>query len=88
MYGETVKGAAADKQTRQGCTYSGYTVFAGETVFDSPDYYATGYKVYIGPKRYFVTSDVGQGRVQWCVQCGKERGKNWQGREKKERNIF
>ena len=26
---------------------------------------AAGYKVYIGPQRYFVTSDVGNGRVQW-----------------------
>lgn len=31
----------------------------------TPDYYETGYKVYIGPKRYFVTSDVGDGRIQW-----------------------
>ena len=29
------------------------------------DYYDTGYKVYIGPQRYFVTSDVGDGRIQW-----------------------
>ena len=36
-----------------------------KTVFESPDYYDTGYKVYIGPQRYFVTSDVGNGRVQW-----------------------
>ena len=50
---------------RQGCSYSGYTVFAGETVLKTADYYETGYKVYIGPKRYFVTSDVGNGRVQW-----------------------
>jgi zeaxanthin epoxidase len=41
------------------------TVFAGETVIKTPDYYDTGYKVYIGPKRYFVTSDVGDGRIQW-----------------------
>jgi zeaxanthin epoxidase len=65
MYGEEVKSSSADKLTRQGCSYSGYTVFAGETVFESPDYYQTGYKVYIGPQRYFVTSDVGAGRVQW-----------------------
>lgn len=50
---------------RQGCDYSGYTVFAGETVLRTDDYYETGYKVYIGPKRYFVTSDVGNGRIQW-----------------------
>lgn len=65
MYGEEIKKSTDDKLKRQGCTYSGYTVFAGETVLDTPDYYETGYKVYIGPQRYFVTSDVGGGRIQW-----------------------
>ncbi|CAB9496739.1 Zeaxanthin epoxidase, chloroplastic [Seminavis robusta] len=66
MYGEgDIKKTSANKLKRQGCDYSGYTVFAGETVIKTEDYYETGYKVYIGPKRYFVTSDVGQGRVQW-----------------------
>lgn len=53
------------EKKRQGCDYSGYTVFAGETVLRTDDYYETGYKVYIGPQRYFVTSDVGGGRIQW-----------------------
>jgi len=65
MYGEEIKKSSKDLKMRQGCTYSGYTVFAGETVFKTPDYYETGYKVYIGPQRYFVTSDVGDGRIQW-----------------------
>mmetsp|Transcript_37879 Transcript_37879/g.56694 ORF Transcript_37879/g.56694 Transcript_37879/m.56694 type:complete len:598 (-) Transcript_37879:316-2109(-) len=65
MYGEEIKGSSKDLKKRQGCTYSGYTVFAGETVLKTADYYETGYKVYIGPKRYFVTSDVGDGRIQW-----------------------
>lgn len=65
MYGEEIKKSSPDGLTRQGCTYSGYTVFAGETVIKTADYYETGYKVYIGPKRYFVTSDVGDGRIQW-----------------------
>lgn len=66
MYDEGgIKSTSANKKTRQGCTYSGYTVFAGETVLKTDDYYDTGYKVYIGPKRYFVTSDVGNGRIQW-----------------------
>lgn len=65
MYGEEIKGSSPDLKKRQGCTYSGYTVFAGETVLKTPDYYETGYKVYIGPQRYFVTSDVGEGRIQW-----------------------
>jgi zeaxanthin epoxidase len=45
MYGEEIKKSSDDKQRRQGCTYSGYTVFAGETVLKTPDYYETGYKV-------------------------------------------
>lgn len=66
MYDEGgVKSTSQDKRKRQGCDYSGYTVFAGETIIKTPDYYETGYKVYIGPKRYFVTSDVGGGRIQW-----------------------
>jgi zeaxanthin epoxidase len=66
MYNEGgIKSESADKKKRQGCTYSGYTVFAGETVLKTDDYYETGYKVYIGPQRYFVTSDVGGGRIQW-----------------------
>jgi len=70
MYGEEVKKSSPDKMKRQGCTYSGYTVFAGETVLETPDYYEAGYKVYIGPKRYFVTSDVGNGRIQWYAFFG------------------
>lgn len=66
MYNEGApKQSSANKKVRQGCPYSGYTVFAGETVMRKPDYYDTGYVVYIGPKRYFVTSDVGNGRIQW-----------------------
>jgi zeaxanthin epoxidase len=66
MYNEGgVKSMTANKKKRQGCDYSGYTVFAGETVLRTDDYYETGYKVYIGPQRYFVTSDVGDGRIQW-----------------------
>jgi len=70
MYGEgDVKSPSADGLTIQGCPYSGYTVFAGEFVPESEadfaDYFECGYKVYIGPRQYFVTSDVGDGRVQW-----------------------
>jgi zeaxanthin epoxidase len=53
-------------------TYSGYTLFAAETVMDPKSnfftdegYFDAGYKVYIGPGKYFVTSDVGSGRIQW-----------------------
>jgi len=53
-------------------TYSGYTLYAAESVmhpdsefFKAEGYHETGYKVYIGPGKYFVTSDVGSGRIQW-----------------------
>ena len=65
MYGEEIKKTSKNKMMKQGCTYSGYTVFAGETTLETNDYFETGYKVYIGPQRYFVTSDVGDGRIQW-----------------------
>ena len=54
------------------CTYSGYTLFAAESImppdstfFADEGYFDAGYKVYIGPGKYFVTSDVGSGRIQW-----------------------
>eukprot|EP00599_Poterioochromonas_sp_BG-1_P011385 CAMPEP_0173159056 /NCGR_PEP_ID=MMETSP1105-20130129/16832_1 /TAXON_ID=2985 /ORGANISM="Ochromonas sp., Strain BG-1" /LENGTH=471 /DNA_ID=CAMNT_0014077317 /DNA_START=268 /DNA_END=1680 /DNA_ORIENTATION=- len=59
------------------CTYSGYTLFAAESILppDSPffhdeGYFEAGYKVYIGPGKYFVTSDVGSGRIQWYAFLG------------------
>ena len=48
-----------------GASYSGYTVFAGELNYDSPDNGQVGYKVYIGPQQYFVITDIGKGRYQW-----------------------
>jgi zeaxanthin epoxidase len=58
MWGEEARGKGA-------ASYSGYTVFAGETIYEPKDYWDVGYKVYIGPKQYFVTSDIGRGRMQW-----------------------
>eukprot|EP00933_Yihiella_yeosuensis_P052059 TRINITY_DN50044_c0_g1_i1.p1 TRINITY_DN50044_c0_g1~~TRINITY_DN50044_c0_g1_i1.p1 ORF type:complete len:647 (+),score=129.60 TRINITY_DN50044_c0_g1_i1:77-1942(+) len=85
MYKEgEVKKSSPDGWTKQGCPYSGYTVFAGETVLPVNDYYDCGYKVYIGPKRYFVTSDVGDGRIQWYAFCAlppgtRKAGDTWSG---------
>mmetsp|Transcript_7892 Transcript_7892/g.23492 ORF Transcript_7892/g.23492 Transcript_7892/m.23492 type:complete len:549 (-) Transcript_7892:35-1681(-) len=70
MYDEgPVRGVSKDGKVKQGCAYSGYTVFAGEAVLPLADYYDVGYNVYIGPQRYFVKSDVGDGRVQWYAFC-------------------
>ena len=63
-----------------GVSYSGYTVFAGELNYNfqstpsdiGPDP-ACGYKVYIGPQQYFVITDIGRGRYQWCVSARRRR---------------
>jgi len=44
----TMKGTPR-KGVESGVAYSGYTVFAGELAYDSPDNGQVGYKVYIGP---------------------------------------
>jgi zeaxanthin epoxidase len=52
-----VRAAMRDEPARgdgSGVAYSGYTVFAGELAYDSPDNGEVGYKVYIGPNQYFV----------------------------------
>ena len=59
MRGEPAKGEGS------GCSYSGYTVFAGELAYDSFDNGKVGYKVYIGPGQYFVITDIGKGNYQW-----------------------
>ena len=59
MHGTPAKGDDS------GASYSGYTVFAGELNYDSPDNGKVGYKVYIGPQQYFVITDIGNGRYQW-----------------------
>ncbi len=46
-------------------SYTGVTVFAGQTLFQPEDYWDVGHKVYVGRKKYFVTSDAGQGVMQW-----------------------
>ena len=53
------------KGPKSGATYSGYTVFAGELAYASPDNGEVGYKVYIGPGQYFVITDIGKGNYQW-----------------------
>lgn len=59
MHGTPAKGE------KSGASYSGYTVFAGELDYPSPDNGDVGYKVYIGPQQYFVITDIGNGRYQW-----------------------
>ncbi|CAJ1960098.1 unnamed protein product [Cylindrotheca closterium] len=57
-----------------GASYSGYTVFAGELNYASPDHGQVGYKVYIGPGQYFVITDIGNGRYQWYAFLARDPG--------------
>ena len=54
-----------------GVTYSGYTLYAGELKYQSPDNGQVGYKVYIGPGQYFVITDIGKGMYQWYAFLGR-----------------
>ena len=47
--------------------WSGYTCFAAIAYVVPDDIKDVGYKVYLGRRKYFVSVDVGGGRIQWCV---------------------
>ncbi|OVA15824.1 Forkhead-associated (FHA) domain [Macleaya cordata] len=46
-------------------SYSGYTCYTGIADFVPPDIESVGYRVFLGHKQYFVSSDVGAGKMQW-----------------------
>ncbi len=46
-------------------TYSQYTCYTGIADFTPPDIDTVGYRVFLGNGRYFVSSDVGGGKMQW-----------------------
>ncbi|KAK7252833.1 hypothetical protein RIF29_37053 [Crotalaria pallida] len=45
--------------------YSGYTCYTGIADFVPIDIESVGYRVFLGSKQYFVSSDVGGGKMQW-----------------------
>ncbi|XP_010666612.2 zeaxanthin epoxidase, chloroplastic [Beta vulgaris subsp. vulgaris] len=45
--------------------YSGYTCYTGIADFVPADIDSVGYRVFLGHKQYFVSSDVGGGKMQW-----------------------
>merc|ERR1719424_65725 len=51
--------------SRRQPTWSGYTCVAGMAYCMPPDIKEVGYKVWVGSKQYFVSVDVGGGRIQW-----------------------
>nr|ACF21781.1 zeaxanthin epoxidase [Gentiana lutea]BAA88842.1 zea-Xanthin epoxidase [Gentiana lutea] len=46
-------------------TYSDYTCYTGIADFVPADIELVGYRVFLGHKQYFVSSDVGKGKMQW-----------------------
>lgn len=50
---------------RSEATYSGYTCYTGIADFIPADIESVGYRVFLGHKQYFVSSDVGGGKMQW-----------------------
>ncbi|XP_074587657.1 zeaxanthin epoxidase, chloroplastic-like [Curcuma longa] len=46
-------------------SYSGYTCYTGIADFIPPDIEIVGYRVLLGHRQYFVSSDVGAGKMQW-----------------------
>lgn len=51
--------------SRRDPTWSGYTCVAGMAYCVPRDIKDVGYKVWVGPRKYFVSVDVGGGRIQW-----------------------
>ena len=46
-------------------SWSGYTCFAAIAYTEPHDIKTVGYKVFLGRRKYFVSVDVGGGRIQW-----------------------
>lgn len=46
-------------------TYSDYTCYTGICDFIPADIETVGYRVFLGHRQYFVSSDVGHGKMQW-----------------------
>ncbi|CAN6275838.1 unnamed protein product [Urochloa humidicola] len=55
-------------------TFSGYTCYTGIADFVPPDIDTVGYRVFLGHKQYFVSSDVGAGKMQWYAFHKEEAG--------------
>ena len=51
--------------SREPPVWSGYTCFAAIADVVPADISEVGYKVFLGPRKYFVAVDVGGGRIQW-----------------------
>lgn len=71
-------------------TYSGYTCYTGISDFVCHDIDTVAYRVFLGNGQYFVSSDVGGGKMQWYAFHEEPTGgKDEKGTQKKRLlNIF
>ncbi|CAI9758805.1 unnamed protein product [Fraxinus pennsylvanica] len=67
--------------------YSGYTCYTGIADFVPADIETVGYRVFLGHKQYFVSSDVGGGKMQWYAFHNEPAGGVDAPRGKKERLL-
>ncbi|XP_022863205.1 zeaxanthin epoxidase, chloroplastic [Olea europaea var. sylvestris] len=67
--------------------YSGYTCYTGIADFVPADIETVGYRVFLGHKQYFVSSDVGGGKMQWYAFHNEPAGGVDVPRGKKERLL-
>ncbi|XP_031116309.1 zeaxanthin epoxidase, chloroplastic [Ipomoea triloba] len=68
-------------------TYSGYTCYTGIADFVPADIETVGYRVFLGHKQYFVSSDVGGGKMQWYAFYNEPAGGEDAPNGKKERLL-
>lgn len=68
-------------------TYSGYTCYTGIADFVPADIDTVGYRVFLGHKQYFVSSDVGGGKMQWYAFYNEPAGGEDAPKGKKERLL-
>ncbi|CAI0553626.1 unnamed protein product [Linum tenue] len=68
-------------------TYSGYTCYTGIADFVPVDIESVGYRVFLGHKQYFVSSDVGAGKMQWYAFYNESAGGTDKPGGKKERLL-
>ncbi|KAJ6397261.1 hypothetical protein OIU84_026842 [Salix udensis] len=67
--------------------YSGYTCYTGIADFVPVDIETVGYRVFLGHKQYFVSSDVGSGKMQWYAFHKEQPGGMDSPRGKKDRLL-
>ncbi|KAH7623047.1 hypothetical protein Ndes2526B_g02344 [Nannochloris sp. 'desiccata'] len=66
-------------------TYSQYTCYTGISNFTPPDIDTVAYRVFLGNRQYFVSSDVGGGKMQWYAFHQEPAGGSDQDGRRKER---